>query len=332
MPRMAARPLTRSAAVLASGVLMPMVAACGAVSVHVHVTRGGLTGTSSGLPATRARMPLSREVARRLPDGVFYVLAGANAGSYNLWEISNIGNEIQLTDNRLGYGISDFGASPAGIVMADASSGLDRLARLTGHGAVFLKDGRGSAPDINPEGQIYYIRPGYDKSHAFFDLEVKKSFAAAGHVIYRQHADIIGGDWGPSHAIAVISGGHAPHTTGPQPRLLIMHSNGAVKTINTGFGNSLSNVIWSEKAIGLAVTNWNGAGEVIPPNGSRVRLPRGWFPAAWSPSGSELLVVGRGPSIGIWQPKYPHVVRTIGTLSRSTMVGEFVWLPRPVKL
>jgi hypothetical protein len=325
-----ARSPARSAAALASSILMPIVAGCGALAVHVHATAGGVTGTSSGLVAAQSA-PLSRDVARRLPDGAFYMLAGSNAGSYNLWEISNIGNEIKLTDNRVGYGVSRFGASRAGIVMADASSGLDRIARLTGHGVVFLKDGRGSAPSISSEGQICYIRPEYNKSHTFFQLVVKKSFSAAGRVIYQQRADIIGGGWGPGHAIAIISGGHAPHTTGPKPRLMIVRQNGRASAEDTGFGNSLSNVIWREEAIGLAVTSWNNVGEIISPSGSRVRLPKGWFPAAWSPSGAELLVWGPESSIGIWQLKYPHTVRNIGKLAKSAIVGEIAWLAQPVK-
>lgn len=108
-------------------------------------------GTSSQVPAARSELlPLPRSVARRLPAGVFYLLAGPNPASYNLWEVSDTGAESQLTHNSRNFGISAFGASSAGIIMADSASGLDKLARLTLRGVRYLKDGTGSAPAINP--------------------------------------------------------------------------------------------------------------------------------------------------------------------------------------
>jgi hypothetical protein len=46
--------------------------------------------------------------------------------------------------NPGGLGISSFGASRSDIIMADAITSIDKLARLTRKGVVFLKPGDGS--------------------------------------------------------------------------------------------------------------------------------------------------------------------------------------------
>jgi hypothetical protein len=291
-------------------------------------THGPSAGVPTGTPADRVGLPLPRQVAKKLPGGAFYVLAGPNPSSLNLWVISNSGNETRLTSNRLGYGISSYGASVAGIVMADASNGLDRIARLTARGTVFLKNGRGSDPSINSAGQICYVTPAYDNTHPFFELMEMNAFGGARRALYKQRAVISAIHWGPGKAIGLISGSHYPGTRGPVPKLLILRRDSKIKTVKTGL-SALSNLTWSERAFGLAVNNWTGDSKIISPGGHSL-LPKGWMPAAWNPSGSELLVRGPRSSLGIWRPDHPTSVRVIGTLISSVTVVEFQWLSKPV--
>src|SRR5579859_7379916 len=127
----------------------------------------GLLGCSGYAPQNGPGPPVPAPTLRRLPAGIFYVLAGRpNIYSANIWEITRSGQQVQLTHNRVGYGVSWFSASRAGVVMADASNGADELARLTAHGAQWLPAGHtrqpeigGQTPQIADDGEITYIVP-----------------------------------------------------------------------------------------------------------------------------------------------------------------------------
>ena len=101
--------------------------------------------------------PVPRDVARRLPAGVFYLLAGPDDNSLNLWKVSNSGCQRQLTHVR-GFGVSDFGASRAGVILLEAPTGVDQLARLGPHGPVLQLDGAVSTVGIDPAGRVVYIQ------------------------------------------------------------------------------------------------------------------------------------------------------------------------------
>ena len=332
MPRKATHLVVVRNAVLAAS----MLAVLPAVLTGCGIADGRITTSTHGRPlasqwgrlAGWAGLPLPRQVAKKLPGGAFYVLACPNPGSLNLWVISNSGNETKLTSNGLGYGISSYGASASGIVMADASNGIDRIARLTARGAVFLKNGRGSDPSINSAGQICYVTPAYDKAHPFFKLVEMNAFGGAGRVLYKQRAVISAIHWGPGKAIGLIGGSHYPGTRGPVPKLLILRRDSKIRIVKTGL-SALSNLTWSERAFGLAVNNWAGDSKIISP-GRDLLLPKEWMPAAWNPSGSELLVRGPRSSLGIWRPDHPRSLRVIGTLTSSATVVEFQWLSKPV--
>lgn len=331
MPRKATHPVVRNAVLSVSVLAMvpALLSGCGLAAGRPTTSAYGRSvGVSAGMTTGLSGLPLPRNVAKRLPGGAFYVLAGPNSASLNLWVISNKGNETKLTSNRREYGISSYGASAAGIIMADASNGLDRIARLTAHGVVFLTSGRGSDPSINSAGQVCYVTPAYDKAHPFFELVEMKAFGRARRVIYKQRAVISAIHWGPGKSIGLISGSHYPGTRGPVPKLLMLRNESTIAVIKTGLV-ALSNLTWNEHAPGLAVNNWTGRGKVISPS-KDVPLPKGWMPAAWSPSGSELLVRGPGSGLGIWKPDHPSTVRVIGALASSDTVVEFQWLSKPV--
>src|SRR6266700_3455634 len=84
-----------------------------------HAASGSIRATAMAVlmmltaVACAAPGPVPLNVARRLPAGVFYLLVGPNDTSTNLWQVTNTGCERQLTHNRRGYGVSDFGATRA---------------------------------------------------------------------------------------------------------------------------------------------------------------------------------------------------------------------------
>lgn len=308
------------------GLIVFVLSAC-SFTVTISAGAGGAG------PARRPAPPLPQRTVRNLPAGTFYLLTGPNPESFNLWQISNTGKQVRLTHNSVGFGISNFDASRAGVVMADAASSIDELARLTPAGARYFKDRNGTGPAINAQGRICFVRVP-DNDGQDFKLIVKDSVSAPERVIYRQKEDITVNVWGPHQEIAIVSGGHAPGTTGPVPKLIIISRNGKVRVIrhDLGKGNQLGNVMWNEHKAGLAITG-NARGEVIYDRGRRYMLPAGWFPQTWNPDGTTLLVERVDyTAIGLWSAARPHTVKVIGPLPKHTMIGPFRWLDHPARL
>jgi hypothetical protein len=285
-----------------------------------------------GKKASAASVPIPVAVAKRLPAGVFYFQAGVNYNSFNIWQMSNAGKEVRLTDNGRNFGISAFGASPAGIVMADAAKGSDELARLTAKGAGYLKEGAGSGPYINAEGEIAYQISTYDGSGNVtgLDLMIKKSFTAPARLFYRKKAVLMDTAWGPGDSIAVMTQSHYPGSPGPDPKVIIINRSKKITTVQNDLKEDIGALVWNEHGGGLVP--WANKGEVIYSAKRRYMLPSGWLPATWNPAGTRLLVQKGGRELGLWSPSQPHVVTAIGSIPKSTVIGQIYWLAKPARL
>lgn len=307
--------------------LVMLAAGCASPgAVATSPPRDGCQALRAGQPAAG---PVPRTVARRLPAGVFYVLAGPDDTSTNLWQVSNSGCERQLTHNRRGFGVSDFGASRAGVILSDAPTGVAQLARLGPHGPVLLPDGVAGSVGIDPAGRVVYIRPptGPGRKNVF-QVVVKKSFLSAPHVIYQQKASLIVSEWGPRRHIVTIGAADADGR-GPM-RLLDIGPKGNVRVVRTGLPN-LGNAHWGKKAPGIAVSA-GSLGEFVRSDGTTERLPQGWHPAGWNPAGTKLLVWGTGAkALGIWNPAEPDRVLRIGQLPRKVFFAAIAWLAKPAR-
>jgi hypothetical protein len=309
-----------------------------ALAVVVPLLAAGCSPVwASASPASHAapvRLPLPRAVAKRLPDGVFYVLAGPRNVSFNLWEVSNTGQEIQLTHNPALRGVLDFDASDAGIVMDDSAHNGDYPSRLTASGEVPLKgaaDGQG--PSINSAGEISYdVSTSDENGNPTGDkLIVMKSFNAPGRVVYQQHDFIMATSWGPDQSIAILSGEYYPGSPGSPPKILTIDKSGQATPVPAGASKTLGYVIWNEQAGDLGVGLSNDNGEAIDGSARRYLLP-GWLPEAWNAAGTQLLVRGPGGQLGLWSPDDPGSVHVIGPLAANLEIAQIVWLPKPAKL
>jgi hypothetical protein len=76
---------------------LAMLAAAGCASAGAAATSPPPAGCHAVRAGQPAPGPVPRTVARRLPAGVFDVLAGPNDTSLNLWQVSNTGCERRLT-------------------------------------------------------------------------------------------------------------------------------------------------------------------------------------------------------------------------------------------
>lgn len=294
----------------------------------------GLLGCSGHAPRSGPEPPVPPATLKRLPAGVFYMLAGRpNMYSANIWEVTSTAGEVQLTHNRASFGVSWFSASRAGIVMADASNGADELAKLTAHGPQWLPVGHarqpeigGQAPAIAPDGEITYVVPpaNYGPAHNYFAVWVTSSFSERGRIIYKQPDTVVGESFGPQDQIAVMNRPYFPPIHGKHAHLLIISPDGKVKVLYTPFW-SLAEVVWQPNAIALAVASVAHQTELIYRGGRRQMLPRGWLPLSWSPAGSQLLVQ-HGALLGLWSPSASNRVDVLGKTSRHFTVLNVDWL------
>jgi hypothetical protein len=133
---------------------------------------------------------------------VLYLLAGTSLNSYNLWEVTAAHGLKQLTFNPK-QGISAFGASAAGIVLADDEFKSDLIAILTKTGPRLLRSHgttgaliHGSEPTISDSGAIGYVRPPPGNS-TMFTIWLRASPSRPSSIIYQNPAALSGPVTGP---------------------------------------------------------------------------------------------------------------------------------------
>jgi hypothetical protein len=321
--------------ILPAAVALVVVAAVGAV---VSI-RAEAAGKASAASAASAPPPISPAMARRLPAGTFYFLAGTNNISANIWKVSSTGAETELTHNGHNFGISNFSASTAGIAMGDGAGGGDVLAALTAKGPIELRNGGdGDGPAMSAAGQICYAKTIDDQNGnpAYQELIVRTSLNGPARVRYTikvsdDAAGLLDSAWGPNGSIAVLVGGHYPGRPGPESELVTVGKTGNVTRVRTGVDARLGAVVWSEHGGGIAVGVTAGRGKVIYSATRQYSLPAGWFPMSWSPVGSRLLVRNSKRELGLWTPARPQSVSVIAMTAKNVF-GEVLWLPRPAKL
>jgi hypothetical protein len=249
-------------------VALVLAAAVGAV-IAIRADAAGKAPARSA--ASAPLLPISPAMARRLPAGTFYFLAGTNNISSNIWKVSGTGTVAQLTHNGHNFGISNFGASTAGISMGDGAGGGDVLAALTAKGPIELRDGGdGDGPAINAAGQVCYAKTIDDQNGnpAYQELMVRASLNGPARVRYKikvsdNVAGLLENAWGPNGSIVALVGGHYPGEPGPESELITVSKTGKVTRVRTGVDARLGSVVWSEQGGGIAIGVTAGRGKVI---------------------------------------------------------------------
>jgi hypothetical protein len=294
--------------------------------------------TATAGPSTVRGTPLPARTMHRMPAGAFYLLAGRNLASLNVWQVVPGGREQQVTGSRRGLGIDAFAASRAGLILADDAHGADSLARWTGHGSSWLREPgrrgalvRGSSPDISNGGMIGYVTPpkayGHGRS-AEFAIWIQPSFASRATLVHRQRQPLDGPVFGPDGQIAV-EGWQGP--AGRREPSVIIYQDGALRKLRTGVPAIPSLLAWGQHAPALAVAFPSHAAELLYPDGRRVPLPPGWQPLAWNPAGTRLLMQS-ATALGIWSVRAPGRVVRLGPITPGVQILEATWLARKVPM
>jgi len=295
--------------------------------------------TASAHPATRPEMtsasgvlPISTATARRLPPGTFYLLAGPDATSYDVWQVSRNGVERQLTRSKHFFGVSGFTASRAGLVLSSAPAGVDGLVRYTSHGLVPIhagKNERAIDAGIDSSGRLV-ITTVPNSAHNYFLIGTTTSITSLPRWVSKAPVNFapFTPEWGPGGDFSVVVGPDAPSVANRPYRVMIVHGTRSHYMV-TGY-KSTANVVWQNNSRFLAVESSTLQGEVMTLAGKRQALPRGWFGLSWSPSANQLLVRS-GRRLGVWTTSRPWHVGVIGTMNRGSWVVQASWLSAPAK-
>lgn len=307
-----------------------------AAAVAMLLTACSTSGRTAGERASGPSL-LPSGASRALGGGTLYLLVG-DPVSANLWQVDLDANRIQpLTHNPAGYGVSNFTASAAGIVLGDARSGLDVPEIMVAGRPRQIGDGDGDPPVISPAGEISMELPSDGSKSG--PWSVNRLVLAPGPdgpflTLYRsRRLDPIPGAFGPGGQLAVLLSPQAGLS-----RLLIFDRHGRLRRKYQPHLRGYLNLVWGPAAYGIAVSNDGiGEGEVVSADGRTIaRLPSGWFPQCWSPSGKVLLMSegsvvengSRASEIGLWRPGDPDRVQRLGAIPAGPLV-QCSWLARP---
>jgi hypothetical protein len=245
---------------------------------------------------------------------------------------TNGGIARELTHNPEHFGISDFDASPAGIVVADpVGGGVDQLARLIAGGSTMpLNSGNGGhalAAAISGTGTIAFLTAPYRGSP--WRIGLKVSFSAVPTWIYASTSASGPSQpsFGPGLLLAVVD---PTQGSNPPPKVLIRGGK-RWRQVRTSVVNGNSIVMSPRGNETLLTTNGNRSCVLNAVTGTVHWLPRGWFGMAWSPNGRQI-IAAKGSELGLAQASDPGAMDSIGNFESGFGAAQIVWLTRPSQL
>lgn len=292
-------------------------------ALAVLTSCGGAGGSAAGASAA-----LPPGAAAILRSGTLYLDAGNGAFGANLWRIDlPSGHSAQLTRNPAQDGISNFSASPAGLVMGDAASSVDVLDRLWHGKAIQIGDGSGDDPAINDTGQIAYELDPPGSGAGVYRILLRDTSTAPPRTIFHEtqfgSLGIFG--WSPDGEELLIW--ESPDSDAYTKYLAITTGGRVVWQFTK---NGQGDVSWA--ATGLSLGNGMfgpGPNEILSLSGKvEYTIPGGWEPFCWNPAGTEVIVFRKPHELGLWRLSAPGRVQDLGALPLGGLL-ECQWLSHP---
>jgi hypothetical protein len=287
--------------------------------------------TSADGSSAGARAALPPGAAAVLGSGTLYLDAGNSAFSTNLWRISlPSGQAAQLTHNPGQDGISNFSASPAGLVMGDAASTVDVLDRLWHGHAIPIGDGSGDAPVINNAGQIAYELDPPGSGAGVYRILLRDSITAPPHTIFREtrFGSLGISGWSPDGKELLIL--ESPDSGAFTKYVAITTAGRVVWQLTLRGAAGKGFLDWAP--FGLVISNGifgPGPNEILTLSGKvEHTIPGGWEPFCWNPAGTEVIVFRKPHELGLWRLSAPGRVQDLGALPLGGLL-ECQWLARP---
>jgi hypothetical protein len=301
-----------------------------ALAVPILLAIATVTSCTGGGPQAAPGPALPARAAAALGTGVLYVDAGPDPTSTNLWQIDlPSGKALQLTHNPRQYGVSNFHASTAGLVMGDAATSVDVLDALWNGKVIQIGDGNGDAPIINNQGQIanQLDPPDLNKPGGYFSIILRNNAHSLPRVIYRERrfTNLFTIDWSPDGKEMLIL--ESPDSNAYEILYYLTTAGRVVGELRLQGGPLVQ---WGPQ--GLALSNDVYArpspNEVISPSGKVLyRIPGNWMPRCWNPAGNELLVIRQSGAVGLWKMSDPGRVHDLGNLPFGQL-SQCSWLSR----
>lgn len=304
--------------------------------VLVAVACAALAGLAACAPGgaahTQPRRVLPTGAAAVLGAGTLYLLLGDVPISANLWRVDlGTGRVRQLTFNPPDYGVSNFSASTAGLVLGDARSGLDNTEIMVRGRPRLLSGGVGESPQINAVGRIVVVASAEQSvrhgpwSH---DRLLYWASPSSGYrTMYQVPPENLASlGWNSDGALILAE--NAPDDYA-YTRLFAVNTRGHIVRRFPTIPGPPDGLAWGR--YGLAVGYQITHPSVVIGMSGRVlaTLPTGWIPGCWNPPGTRLLVTSRNRQrIGIWEPASPGQIQHLGRLPGGALRG-CSWTARP---
>ena len=305
---------------------MTVAVTCAALTVVAGCSPGG----AAARPAVRRVLPA--DAASALGSGTLYLLLGDVAISANVWRVDlGTGRVRQLTFNPPQYGVSNFDAFTAGLVLGDARSGLDESEIMVAGRPQLLSGGVGESPQINAAGQIVVVasaEQGVRHGPWSYDRLLYWASPSSGYRTMYQvpPQNLASIAWNPAGTLILAINGPDDEA---YTRLFAVNTRGQVVRHFLTVPGFPDGSAWGK--YGLAVGYVTARPSVVIGMSGRVlaTLPADWIPGCWNPAGIRLLVVSRDRQhIGIWDPASPGQVRKLGQLPGGALQG-CSWTARP---
>lgn len=282
-------------------------------------------------------------------EGTIWLLAGPEPISANVFRIAaGTGQVRQVTSNPKGHGISWLSASKAGVVVADARTGTDRVGMLSQTGQVTpIHTGdpdttRAFTPALAPDGTVAFARavyplesgvpmvpgsssgsvaPSPGRVAPVWELVVAPPGSGPVTVVHHGDTDVAAPAWGPGMALAFVES-PGTHDPGVRPQVLIQRDRSAPVVRFDVALDKVGSLAWGpHEAVPLAVTDGERATVLLDlETRTQRRLPAGWVGLCWSPHGRQLLVA-RGADLGLVAADKPTQVVEVGRLDVGSAFG-----------
>jgi hypothetical protein len=231
--------------------------------------------------------------------GTLYITAGPEPTSTDVYRITGgVPGATRLTYTRPKLGILDVTAA-GGTVIVDASPNADSvICTLASTGQCTPLENqppRSGSPRLSPDGsKLAYVEvrpiyvnpgtPGHPETHLFhYIVHVRDLQSKTDREVFESANEVSHAEWGPGGLLVVLESPDA------NARMHLIQADGHDTTLTSL--PSARNIVVSAATGRLAVVVGYGATVVLDPTGRpEASVSGSYFPAAWSPDGSQLLI------------------------------------------
>jgi hypothetical protein len=247
---------------------------------------GSSTPRAGSSPTPDAGVPLTIVNPARVPAGQFvYLSAGPSSLNAQVIRVDMAsGGATRITDLPEDQGVSTIYASGSHVVFASAALGRDHPYRLnTDSTYTVLSPDPGFRPIVAPNGDVAWARPvAPDQNRSGYEIHVLLAGKTRDTTVFSTSLPVIAGSWLKGNALALFVAG-----SNARIQILSLARKKITKTIKVSPDDA---GYFAATPSGVFAVGNRTQGTLIRADGTRVALPSGWHPFAFSPDGRTILV------------------------------------------